>query len=330
MANLVNEDGSIPFGIYDHPIERVNFEEFLLKNSRGKPVSKFKKKLLFKQFIFVGIVGEELLAGLAVVNLKYLANGFFYVFNRKTGALVETKKLALPFSNVFIEPRPDKMRGRFKSGKLLIDIDNDRVSARGEKTSLDVKLELDHTNPLRICTRTNRQGWNFTQKTSPVRLTGEIVSEGRRFDVSSPSYMAMVDWTGGFMRRNTFWNWASSACTLEDGRPFGLNLSCGVNETSFTENAFWLDGERTKVDTVNFVFNEEDIHEKWHITSADKKIDLVFTPESHREEDVNAGLVISKFVQLIGTFEGEARTNDGERISIKHRPGYVEDHYAKW
>ncbi len=330
MSNLVNKDGSVRLGIFDDPVERVNFEDFLLKTSGGTPASNFRKKLLFKQFIFVGILGKEIMAGLAAVDLKYLANGFFYVYNRKTKTMVETKKLALPFSSAFIEPRPDKMKGRFTSGKFRIEMDNDKVSARGRDISLDVTLNLDDSDPLQICTRTNYRGWNFTRKTTPVGLTGEIVVGRERFDVSSPSCMAMVDWTGGFMRRNTFWNWASSAAVLPDGRSFGLNLSCGVNETSYTENAFWLGGERTKVDTVDFVFNKEDLHGKWRITSADGKIDLVFTPESHRGENVNLSLVVSKFTQLLGTFEGEVRSDSGETVGISDCPGFVEDHYAKW
>lgn len=37
----------------------------------------------------------------------------------------------------------------------------------------------------------------------------------------------------------------------------GLNLSCGVNETSFTENCYWLDGELLKVDSVRFDFDRD-------------------------------------------------------------------------
>ncbi len=330
MSNLVNSDGSVRLGIFDDPVTRVNFEDFLLKTSRGSPASRFRKKLLFKQFIFVGILGEDLMAGLAVVDLKYLANGFFYVFDRKAGSIVETKKLAPPFSSASIAPRPDVMKGRFSSGDLRIVIDNNKVSARGRDISLEAALNLDGSDPLQICTRTSYRGWNFTRKSTPLELSGEIVVKGERFDVSSPSCMAMVDWTGGFMRRNTFWNWASSARVLPDGRAFGLNLSCGVNETSYTENAFWLGGERTKVDTVDFVFDRENVLGKWRITSADGKIDLAFTPESHRGENVNLSVVVSTFSQLMGTFDGKLRSDSGELFSISGCPGFVEDHYAKW
>ena len=67
--------------------------------------------------------------------------------------------------------------------------------------------------------------------------------------MKSPDYQALIDWTAGYMRRHTYWNWTATACRLPDGRILGLNLSCGVNETSFTESYFLLDGQMTKVDS---------------------------------------------------------------------------------
>jgi hypothetical protein len=139
-----------------------------------------------------------------------------------------------------------------------------------------------------------------------------------------------MDWTAGFMRRHTFWNWAATAFTLPDGRSFGLNLSCGVNETGFTENAFWLDGILTKVDTVHFDFKSRNLYEPWHIVSYDQKVDLIFYPKAHRGESVNALFVKSKFSQLMGTFSGALRTGGGETIVLEACPGWAEDHYAKW
>ncbi len=109
-----------------------------------------------------------------------------------------------------------------------------------------------------------------------------------------------------------------------------MNLSCGVNETSFTENAFWLDGVMTKVDTVDFIFDRGDLYNPWHVVSFDGKVDLTFMPERSRGEKINAGFIASRFMQLVGIFEGTLRTDSGETIQIKGCPGFTEDHYAKW
>jgi hypothetical protein len=142
--------------------------------------------------------------------------------------------------------------------------------------------------------------------------------------------MALVDWTGGFMRKNTYWNWASTACMLPDNRTFGLNLACGVNETSFTENAFWIDNKLNKVGSVNFLFKDNNLMRSWYITSSDDKINLKFTPEVSREEKTNAIFIASRFSQIAGLFNGTVTTDEGEAIIIKDCPGWTEDHYARW
>ena len=50
----------------------------------------------------------------------------------------------------------------------------------------------------------------------------------------------------------------------------------------------------------------------------------------HREENINAGLVATKFTQLMGDLNGSLTTDSGEIIELKDCPGWAEDHYAKW
>jgi len=86
----------------------------------------------------------------------------------------------------------------------------------------------------------------------------------------------------------------------------------------------------TKVDTVDFDFDQDNLAEPWHIRSGDRKVDLVFFPEARREEKINALFVASRFTQLLGVFEGTLRTDEGEMIFIQSCAGFAEDHYAKW
>jgi len=311
---LIRPDGLIRYGHYDDPVDRVNYEDFDLKTTSGIPVPMSIKKLLFKQFIFIGVTGPQLIAGLAVVDLKYITNGFLYVYNRCTGEFWETKHLGPGSANVHIRPFPEVIDSRYQAGKLSICLKNDKIIARGDGIELNATLNLSKPKPLRICTRTGYRGWSYTQKTAPIDISGEI----------------MMDWTAGYMRRNTFWNWAAATGLLPDGRTLGLNLACGVNETGFTENAFWLNNRITRTNPVNFVFNPSDRFSKWRVTSGDRKVTLVFTPESMRQEKVNALVVASEFVQLMGVFKGSLVADDGEVVTIDGCPGWVEDHFAKW
>ncbi len=330
MKTLVDVNGNVRFGLYDREVDSVNYMDCRLETPMKKKVPELLKKIKFNQFHFIGIIGPELMVGMAVVDLKYITNGFFYIYERESKYLIETKKLSPPNSNIFIDPFPEEVHSCFKTKSLNIEIKNHRIQAKGKNISVDVELDQEQINPLRLCSRAGYGGWLYTQKTTPIALSGKIILNNKEFNISSPDYMALTDWTAGYMRRHTFWNWASTACVLPDGRSFGLNLSCGVNETSFTENAFWLNGKMTKINLVNFIFDNNDPAKKWHISSTDKKINLIFYPESHRGENINVLALKSRFIQLLGIFEGTVVTDDGEAIELSACPGWTEDHYAKW
>ena len=328
MEALIDVKGRITWGIYDEHVQTVNYLDYALQTPMGMTMPRFLKRILANQFHFVGIMGPEVIGGIAVVDLKYLTNGFFYLYDRQAKQMYESK--ALSVSGASISPTPEKSLSTFSSRGLKITIDGTTVSAQGKGLSLRTDLDTRQAKPLRICTRAGYRGWVYTQKTSPVGVRGSAMIGDRQIDLSSPSTQALLDWTCGYMRRKTCWNWAASASKLPDGRSLGLNFSCGVNETSFTENVFWIDNEMTKVDTVNFTFDDNDLKKPWQISSFDKKINLTFHPEASRAENINAGFVASRFSQLIGTFEGTLKTDNNEVIRIKDCPGFAEDHYSKW
>ncbi|MDA8403348.1 MAG: DUF2804 domain-containing protein [Desulfobacteraceae bacterium] len=331
MKRLVNEAGQAAFGVFDTPVDEVNYKDYALSTPMGFRLPKIFNSLKFNQFVFFGLTGPDVMAGLAVVDLKYLSNAFLYVYDREQGVVTEANKTIVPFSRkIFINPTPETLSCGFSSGGLSVSMQGNKISARSKDIELDVTMDLRDTAPLRVCTRAGYKGWTYTRKTSPIPLTGTISFNGRRVELSSPAHMGLMDWTAGFMRRETFWNWAAIAATLPDGRPLGLNLSCGVNETSFTENAFWVDGRLTKVSTVLFQFDPDNLYAPWSITSPDDKIRLTFQAGQHRAENINGGVVATKFNQMMGVFNGTLATDDGEVIPIAGCPGWTEDHYAKW
>ncbi|MGM0787066.1 MAG: DUF2804 domain-containing protein [Thermodesulfobacteriota bacterium] len=330
MKKLVDKKGRVRFGIFDEPVETVNYLDYPLRTPMGYKFPSWMRRIRANQFCFVGIPGRDFTVGLAVVDLHTVASGFFYVCERASGRIVETSALCLPKKNIFIDPRPDRVKARFRSRKLSMELDSGIISARGRGISLNARMGLDDINPLRICTRTDYRGWAYVQKTNPVKISGKLGFEGKTLPVSQHEYMASIDWTAGYMRRKTWWNWLSASGTLPGGRAFGINLSCGVNETSFTENFFVIDRQMTKVDTVYFDFDSDDLFKPWRICSFDGKVDLRFLPEAYRGEKLSAIVLASRFSQLAGTCEGMLKTDSGEEVAVEDVAGLAEDHYAKW
>jgi hypothetical protein len=331
MIPLIDPSGNPHYGIIDSPVKEINYKDFILETPMGMKVPGLLKQIIFNQFAFFGITGPGLIIGMAVVDLKYLANAFFYVFDRKKNKILETSKITLPVGgDICIKPTPDDLSCGFSSKKITISINGDKLFAKTKNVEIDLAFDVSGTSPLRVCSRAGYRGWVYTQKTTPIHLTGEITVNGEKTKLTSPEYMGLIDWTAGYMRRETFWNWAASASVLPDSRTFGMNLSCGVNETSFTENGFWIDGKLTKVSTVGFEFNPKNFYDPWRITSADGKVNLMFESENHRSENVNALVIATRFTQMMGVFTGTLKTDDNSVIKINKCPGWAEDHYAKW
>ena len=116
---------------------------------------------------------------------------------------------------------------------------------------------------------------------------------------------------------------------LKDGRRLGINLVSGVNDRGFTENVYWVDGKPIKVDVVDFEYDSDAIlATPWRIRSNDGRVDLSFRADSERAENINLGVVMSRFHQPFGRYEGRLEI-DGfmQDVSLY---GMVEEHQARW
>ena len=99
---------------------------------------------------------------------------------------------------------------------------------------------------------------------------------------------------------------------LADGRVVGLNVSCGVNETSFGENCFWIDGQLHRLGPVHFAYDRRDLRKHWRLSDGEGRLELEFTPEGSHREKVNAVILASNFEQMFGRWNGRLRTAGGD------------------
>ena len=143
-----------------------------------------------------------------------------------------------------------------------------------------------------MCTRTGATGWVYTRKAAGLAVTGSVTWDGRRFDLAALAACGSSDWSAGYMRRETFWHWGCLAGQLADGRRVGLNAVCGVNESGFTENCFWLAGHQHKLATVHFSYDRRALARSpagpWRLRSPDGRLELDFIPEGRHGERLNA------------------------------------------
>ncbi len=330
---LVDARGRITPGLMEHPVDTINYLDYDLRTVMDKPRTSLARHWRFNQFQFVSAMAPGWVFGLAIVDLNLVGNGFFYLFDFESGQMFEHSFLQPLARNTTIEPYPERGHARFRKGDLSMAIEpatggrNVRVSGPG---NIRVDLELrDTEQPLRLVSPAGYNGWVFTRKSAGLTVDGEV----RLGDVvwrCDESTRGSIDWSCGFMRRETAWNWASLAGVADNGVSVGLNLAAGVNETGMTENALWLDGRRILLGPARLEFDRYQPGADWRVTTDDGRVDLRFVPAGARREKLNAWVIASNFRQFVGTFQGTVADENGKKIPVNGLRGLMEDHFARW
>ena len=328
--DLIDSEGRIRTGLHTEPIENLNCLAFRIPGTR-KTVSPSR----IKRWEYIGIVSEHFIIGGAVVSLNYLGNAFFYVFDRKRKVLKELGSIAPLCRGIEFSSNGASGKVTFEKGKNRIRIENDRKGGRhrfefaagGIECSAEIE---DAREPLVYASRVGFGGFNYTLKSAGMPARGKLSIEGVKYEISDPEAFGVVDFTTGCPARETFWNWASGGGRDSEGNTVGINLVQGFNETGLTENAFWIGGKLIKTDTLTFQYDDLNVLSPWRIRSFDGKVDLTFTPEGERKENVDLKVLVSRFHQPFGSFSGALVDANGKSHTISRMSGYTEEHFARW
>ncbi len=335
---LIKSNGQPQFGLFNHPIKEINYRDFDYHTVMDKRANAVAKHFHFNQFQFVGALSDSFILGCALVDLKYVSNAFVYLYDRHSQTLEEISLIQPLAVGTKLSNQPDNGVSSFKKGSnhfFLEASPNPRQRHLKVTTKKRVTIDLvfrepEDFTPLSICTKTGYNGWSYTQKAPTLLVDGSIDWKGKQYQVSQQSCVGNYDWSCGFMRRETSWNWGSLSGFTNEGARVGFNLATGVNETSFTENGFWIDSTLHKVNQVHFEYDRKNRQAPWKIYSDDGKINVHFEADGERSERLNLVVLASNFTQLFGRYYGELKTEDGQIIHLDGQPGFAEDHYAKW
>lgn len=327
--------GQPRFGQFSDSLSTINHADFQLHTPFGKPANFLSNWMGFKQFQYFGGMSERFIFGCALAHLRHVGVAFVYVYDTQTQRLFSRSYRSPLGVGLLLSSNPVNGSSRFwlpgvdiRMGYQAAPREKTLSIALGSSLKIDATMPEESFEPMSLCTRAAYSGWVYANKTAGLGIHGALCFEGNTYDLAELGAMGHHDFSCGFMRRETYWNWACFSGT-SGGHRLGLNLSCGVNETSFTENCLWLDGKLIKVNLTRFAFNQRDVMQPWHIYSDDGQVDLHFTAMGMHQERMNLGLVASNFKQVFGHFHGELRIG-GTIIAINGIPGFAEDQYAKW
>lgn len=338
-GRLINREGDAKFGIFDHAVSEVNYRDYDLRSPMDRRRGPLARHFGFNQFQFLGGLSDSLIFGCAIVNIRLVGQAFLYFYEPNTRRYAEFSFRTPLALGTHFDQRPEDGTATFRSGGNRFAM---TATADPQQRQLWVRLangiEVDavfdegapRIQPMWISTPAGPGGFVFARKTAGASVSGVVRWEGKTFDLSELGMLGHNDWSAGYMRRDTFWNWGCLAGRLEDDRVVGINVSCGVNETGHSENCFWLDGVLHRLGPVSFAYDRRDLMKGWQLSDSQGRLDLRFTPEGAHVEKVHALVIATNFHQLFGRYHGTLTTIDGETVELKGLLGYAEKHYAKW
>ena len=334
-GSLIGMNGRPRFGIYREPLTSLNLDDFRPYGAKdGASSARIRiLKYRIKRWEYLGVCNNDIIFCIAVVRLGYICNLFAYLFDRRNSRISEYDILTPGRGAAIFEGTSLTGGITFKSGKTAVRMTSDpeTITVEGSiKGEISVSLSFrKYGEPLVCLTRVGLKGFNYTHKEAGNPVRGTIRHRGVSWNIQEEQSFGVLDYTLGYLARHTFWNWASGGGMDKEGNRIGFNLVQGVNETGFTENVFWVKDRLVKTDVVDFRYDDLDLLKPWSIESNDGRVRLRFLPAGKRSANIHAGLIVSKFHQPFGRFEGTLRYGD-QVCELQNVSGFTEEHCAKW
>jgi len=297
------------------------------------------RKQVEKKWLYTLVATPDLFFCLAIIDAGFLHSAFLSLFDRKSRTLLADKSVVLPgfLGRVKVGEQPSALYARIAApgcNASIVRLGGASTEQQGNGVQVhallggveaELRLEsLDEPAAMSACADLGDGRFDFTQKRTGLTASGTIAHRGRTFRVECGR--AGLDLTHGYLRRETSWRWAFGMGEAT-GRKLAFNFSEGF-VSGGAENVLFLDGAPHAAGPIAFSFDPKDPGAPWHLRG--DGLELEFTPEGHRAQNVSTPIASSRYVQPFGSFRGHLTHPSGERISLEGIPGVTEDHSARW
>jgi hypothetical protein len=336
--NLIDSSGKPRWGRFSTLPSGIDWQGYDARNHMGGRRAPWIKRFLFKHFDFYGVVGQGFEFGCGMVRLGLVNSTFAYVHSEDTG--LHRVQFDLPldvgFQSDYKPLGQTQWVHPFKREHRVTSVRTEHGRALqfqfGDSFHGAIEMNCSDADTLAMNTPVSNTGFAYAQKTSGGPVSGHVCSDGRVFDVNPDMDGSYHDWTAGYLRRDTFWNWACASGRVSPTEPMlSVNLARGVNETSAHENVLWVDGRLFELPLVWFEYDRDQVMNRWRVFSSCGSVDLQFTPHGHVSDHRNLLVLASRFNQCFGVFSGTVRAVGSNQVHrIDGLKGWCEDHYARW
>lgn len=320
------------FGFLDSAVGPVRARDHRLRSPMGSFVPDAERDAAFRSFQFMGAIAPETAVGCAVTRVGGVLTAFAYLWAERS--ITELRLIAGEADDASFAADPDDGVTELVTSAGSVRMVADGSGAKQLQVDspglvVDLDFRDDEFDVLRLCTPTGPTGWAYVQKVAATPAAGFVRAGDVIVDLIGCDAQAHHDYTTGFLRPETWWHWACVASRLPDGRRFGLNVSCGTNESAFRENGAWLDDTWFPLDGALFEFDPDDIEGAWTIVGTDGRFELTFHPAAQYAALLDTAALATNFHQLFGRFDGWIVVGD-DHVDLSDVPGFAESQYLRW
>jgi len=329
-ADIIDPQGEPRWGTYTGPFQRVDLDPFgwrrgfLFENTRRK------------RWIYTAIATDSLFVGMAISDLRYAANAFLFVASVGPGGrmLANFSAIGLPRAGCHVGDLPEegcdawfRAPGSQLSLRRAPGSSSYDLIASTRAVSVYATLETAGSPaPHGAVLKPQGSELMVTEKRVLMPTRGVVHLGDKRYSLDNA--VAGIDYSHGFPPRETTWRWGFLLGKSTDGRPLAMNLVQGFNGQP--ECVVWLGDTSYPLGEGRFSFDASNPLLPWKIQTDDGAADLTFSPSAIHRESHNLGLVHSRFIQPIGTYQGHFDIPGKGRVRVDGAPGVAEDQHVRW
>jgi Domain of unknown function (DUF2804), N-terminal/Domain of unknown function (DUF2804), C-terminal len=261
-------------------------------------------------------------------------------FDRKTKEYLSGMHIRLPEPKINMMRNPTEGRTEYLSKKIkaVFNVEGERRSIivdapKFADQGLHVDMELIHPlshESISGYHMTTPHRMHYGNKINCMTVSGTCQLGDKNLEMDPKTCFGLLDFGRGFYPPRLFWYWATGSGKDGDGKLVGWNLGHGNNPDEVNENTLFYDGKLHKIGSVNCEVPSGDLYKPWKVWTDDGRVDLVYSPENAKYNEVNLGLLYSKGQGVLGVFNGSVKLDSGRRINIKDLFGIYEWVDQKW
>ncbi|WP_446665222.1 DUF2804 domain-containing protein [Flexivirga sp. B27] len=286
-----------------------------------------------KRWEYWAVTTPDHVVALTVSSIDYAGVNNFWVLDRRTGQEINQDAVT-PFGMGTTLPGSlDAGPTTFRSKSLTITItpeaDGTRLQARGKRVDVDIVAALPEGHErLGVVVPWSDHLFQYTVKDVARPASGSLRIDGVEHRLGGGEAWATLDHGRGRWPRSITWNWGagSGRCGAHEiGIQVGGKWTDG---TGATENSLLIDGRLTKIDQLDWAYDQADWRVPWRVTGSG--VDLTFAVEHVRHVATDLKVIRSRTWQCFGTWSGTVTDAGGQSYDVTDVFGWAEHVEQLW